>query len=140
MKTLNLKMMMLTVLAAFLTVGCAQSKSNDSQAKPASTYNTNYFSWDGVTCRSLQYNQQVNPGYCNSNPFTQTATGCMDAISGQIVSQAYCAPVTGTVGISCVGLYDWNNGGTFVRVRCSGADCAGYTLYDVNTRQPVQCR
>jgi hypothetical protein len=69
----------------------------------------------------------MNGGYCYSP-------------QGQVVSNAYCTSGNGMMGLQCYGSYLYQSGYWSQMVWCSGSNCRGYTLYDMNSRQSVTCQ
>jgi hypothetical protein len=104
---------------------------------------------NGAYCYSPQ-GQVVSNVYCqntntmcnnglNNGGYYMNGAYCYSP-QGQVVSNVYCTQGANGMGLQCYGSYLYQSGYWSQMVQCAGANCRGYTLYDMNSRQTVNCQ
>jgi hypothetical protein len=94
-----------------------------------------YDSMNQIVAQQLcQYNG--NGGYYMSGGYCYSSTGQM------MPNTSYCQNINngGMMGQQCYGSYLYQSGYWSQMVWCNGANCRGYTLYEVNTNRSVTCQ
>lgn len=98
---------------------------------------TGYY-WSNGICYNSSGTAVANT-YCNNNNGYTWSNGlCYSTSTGQVVANTYCT--TGnTNATSCVGIYYYVYGYSYVPVSCNGMNCRGSTLLTQNG-VPVYCQ
>lgn len=125
----------LLALTLFLGIGCADS--NHSSSSGTTTTATSYYLNNGVCYTNT--GTAVSNSYCTSTGYYLNNGSCYNS-TGNIVLSTYCSGTssTGTTN-QCVGYYYYITGYGSQMVACYGANCRGYTLYELATQRMVTC-
>lgn len=128
--------------------GVCVLRSNPAQIAPNSSYcsSIGQYTFNGAYCIDRNTGAQVSVTLCNStyNQYYSQGTICIDRNSGQQVPFTYCS--SGQYTGSCVGTYyyyaydSYYDEDVIITTICSGADCAGYGLYEAATNQYRYCQ
>lgn len=123
--------------------------NNMNQPMPNTSYCMNngsngYYLNNGI-CYSNTGQMMPNTSYCtnNSNNGYYMSGGYCYSSTGQMMpNTSYCTNAIngGMVGQQCYGQYLYQSGYWSQMVWCNGANCRGYTLYEVNTNRAVTCQ
>jgi hypothetical protein len=122
--------------------------SSTGQMMPNTSYctmsNNGYYLNNGV-CYSSTGQMMPNTSYCStaSNGYYLNNGICYSSNGQMMPNTSYCAMGNmnnGLMGQQCFGSYLYQSGYWSQMVWCNGANCRGYTLYEINTNRSVTCQ